>query len=240
MPHGSAEHQSGPRSGVSSDPARLTIVSSVRLYREGLAQALGKHASIAVVAECADHASALAQQPAHRAQIILIDSLSLICPGAVSPSCDDGAVPLVAYGLHEHDDTALACVRLGARGLVAADDPLDDLVVAATTVLSGEIYCSPRLATLFVREVARHGVPETEVGSRSLTAREGEIALLLQTGASNKEIARRLGIEVATVKTHVHKVLAKLQLHRRAEAAALAARRGWHARAPLRESPIRV
>jgi DNA-binding NarL/FixJ family response regulator len=118
---------------------------------------------------------------------------------------------MVAFGIPEDDDTALACVRLGASGLVAAGDPLLELVTAVKAALRGELHCSRRLAAILMREVARS--PNANAGFRCarLTPREGEIADLLERGVSNKTIARHLGIEVTTVKTHVHHVLAKLR-----------------------------
>lgn len=234
MPNESAAHPMAPFAKDSSSPARVTIVSAVRLYREGIAHALASEQRLEVVAECADYAAVLEQQPACCAQVILIDSAILMRHGLVRVGGDDSCdVPLVAFGVPEHDDAALTCARLGARGLVAASAPLADVVIATRTVLGGELYCSHRLIALFVREVARLPVPEPPSHSPPLTRREGEIATLLETGASNKEIARRLGIEVATVKTHVHSVLAKLQVHRRAEAAARAAWRGQRSRTRL-------
>lgn len=196
--------------------AQLAIVSDVRLYREGLAQVLALDPEIEV-------ATTGSTRPL---QVILADAATLLRHGSLHQLAgSETDVAVVAFGIPERDDTAFFCARLGARGFVAAEDPLIDLTVAVHTVLRGEIYCSSRLTPLFVREATRLYVPDTISDPSLLTPREAEIAALLESGCSNKAIARQLGIEVTTVKTHVHHVLSKLQLHHRAEAAARAANR---------------
>ena len=196
--------------------ARLAIVSDVRLYREGLAQVLDQDPTIEIAA--AGSARSCQAMVADAATLLRHGSFHQLVGSEVDPS-------VVAFGIPEHDDTAFFCARLGARGLVAAEDPLVDLVAAIHTVIRGEIYCSSRLTPLFVREATRLYVPDGHSDPSLLTPREAEIAVLLESGCSNKAIARQLGIEVTTVKTHVHHILSKLQLHHRAEAAARASSR---------------
>ena len=92
---------------------------------------------------------------------------------------------------------------------------------AISGLVTGEFRCSPRVAAQLVRRLRalsrERGVDETDA---RLTAREQGIAALLAEGLSNKEIARRLGIELCTVKNHVHHVLEKLHATSRAQAAA--------------------
>src|SRR5439155_827652 len=103
----------------------------------------------------------------------------------------------------------------------AREASIDDLVTVIESVARGEAICSPRVAAGLLRRVAAlaagHG---GDLPRAQLTNREREIVRLIDNGLSNKEIARALGIEVATVKNHVHNILEKLQVHRRGEAAA--------------------
>lgn len=100
-----------------------------------------------------------------------------------------------------------------------------DVIDVISAVARGEARCSPRIVGSLLRRIAalaaeRHASAQgAAIGG--LTAREAEILALLQQGLSNKMISRRLGIELATVKNHVHAVFGKLGLRRRAEAAVL-------------------
>jgi DNA-binding NarL/FixJ family response regulator len=109
--------------------------------------------------------------------------------------------------------------RAGASGLLswnAAPQQLADILRRAAR---GETPCSPDLAEAFLRR--ERDEPASAVGGDGdLTERESEIAELVARGLSNKAIASRLSIELATVKNHVHSVLEKLKVHSRGEAAA--------------------
>ena len=100
------------------------------------------------------------------------------------------------------------------------------MIDVISAVARGEARCSPRIVGSLLRRIAalaaeRHGHGQGQGSAMGLTARESEILALLQQGLSNKMISRRLGIELATVKNHVHSVFGKLGLRRRAEAAVL-------------------
>jgi two-component system nitrate/nitrite response regulator NarL len=110
---------------------------------------------------------------------------------------------------------------------VTPDGSLDDLASAVASVRRGEVLCSPGMAAGLFRRVAalarERGLDPIE---EKLTARELEVLRLIEEGRSNKEIASLLSIEVPTVKNHVHRILEKLHVHRRSEAAARARRHG--------------
>ena len=208
-----------PGRGVSR--IHLAIVSDIRLYRDGIRQVLGEDPRLEITAAASPRDLSLSHRACQRWDVVLADALTLLrLQFAEAILTVEPAPRLVAFGIPEEDDTALACARFGATGLVAADDPLADVVGAVHVVASGAIYCSPRLTALFVREVAGSYLPPAAAETALLTRREAEITAMLKAGASNKAIARQLGIEVTTVKTHVHNILAKLQIHRREEAAA--------------------
>ena len=115
----------------------------------------------------------------------------------------------------------IACAEAGASGYVPRDGTVDDLETVVESVARGEIECSPRIAASLLRRV---GALAAELRgpspNSSLTAREQEVAELLDQGLTNKEIAQQLSIAVPTVKNHVHRILDKLHVHRRTEAAA--------------------
>ena len=201
---------------------RVAIVADTRLYREGLAQVLGRNTCVSVVAIAARRDEALASLPATQPDVILVDTAMPDSCGAVRSILEH--VPharVIALGVFEDDDGVLGCAEAGVSGYVPREASIDDLMTVIESVARGEAICSPRVAAGLLRRVAALAAGNRGGLLRAhLTSREREIVRLIDDGLSNKEIARSLGIEVATVKNHVHNILEKLQVHRRGEAAA--------------------
>ena len=132
------------------------------------------------------------------------------------------AIPLVAIGIADSDTEVIACAERGFAGYVTRDGCVDELIATILGAAKGELTCSPRVAGNLMRRLGALAAeihPATSVAR--LTRREREVAALMREDLSNKEIAMRLRIEVATVKNHVHSVLDKLRVHRRSDAARL-------------------
>ena len=210
---------------------RILILSDVRLYREGLAEILNGRAELHVVGAAESGAAAVTRAGELSPDVVLVDQAMPECLGvirslvALLPS-----VKLVALGVSETEREVIDCAEAGASGYIPREGSLDDLVASLESVGRGELLCSPRAAATLLRRVACRAVSSANPASVGrLTTREAQIVRLVEQGLSNKEIASRLGIEVATVKNHVHNLLDKLQVHCRAEAAAHL--RGHHTRA---------
>lgn len=132
------------------------------------------------------------------------------------------AIPLVAIGIADSDTEVIACAERGFAAYVTRDGCVDELVATIRAAGKGELTCSPRIAGTLMRRLGALAAELHPASSMArLTRREQEIAALMRQDLSNKEIATRLRIEVATVKNHVHNVLDKLQVHRRSDAARL-------------------
>ncbi len=199
---------------------RVFIVSEVRLYRDGFARVLAERPELEVADGTAEEV--LVRLGAYQPRIVLADSLVVRTTDLVARAAEIGA-KVVAFGVAEEDEKeVLACAEAGVAGFVGREATFDELVVAMKVASRGDLCCSPRVASLLVRRiVSLSGPPSYLYENLRLTRRQGEIASLLDRGLSNKEIASRLCIDVATVKNHVHYLLEKLQVHRRAEAAAI-------------------
>jgi two-component system, NarL family, nitrate/nitrite response regulator NarL len=207
----------------------LLLVTDVRFYREGLAELLGRTPALRVIATAANGEDALAAVHRESPDIVLIDAAM---PNAIAIALALAAgaphVKVMALALRESDDDILAWAEAGAASYVPPDRSLAELVQAVESTSRGELLCPPRIAASMLRRIGALAgrAPNTAPAASpdaELTQREREIALLVEQGLSNKEIARRLGIEVATAKTHIHHILEKLHLRRRIE---IAARRG--------------
>ena len=200
---------------------RVMVVGDVRLYREGIAASLEHRADLEVLGISRSN-DAVRRADECDPDIVVLDmattgSLDLVRRMAGSMP----EVGLVAFAVEETEHDILLCAEAGAAGYVAPDGTLEDLVNTIRSVARGELLCSPRIAATLFRAL-RVQAPDTSVDrlALTLTAREREIAPLLERGLSNKEIASQLNIEVATVKNHVHNLLEKLQVSSRGEAAA--------------------
>src|SRR5438094_1123427 len=203
---------------------RVAIVADIRLYREGLARVLERQPNISVVATAATGDGSLAPLAQLAPDLVLIDMamadslaaiqrVTVIAPGA----------KVVSLSVREADDDrdVLASAEAGAIAYVPREASLEDLVAVIECAVRGEAVCSPRVAGALLRRIAALATDgRSDRVPPHLTKREREIMGLIDAGLSNKEIAKRLRIEVATVKNHVHNILEKLQVHRRGEAAA--------------------
>lgn len=201
---------------------RLAVVAEIRLYREGLAASIARRKNFMLVGVAASRTEALALVASGRPDVVVLDMASRNSLD-FARSLRSGApgVKVIAFGVEETDREILACAETGVAGYVPCQASVSDLVATIESVARGELLCSPRVAATLFRRVcslATGGGPPAP--HAVLTSREREIAVLLDRGLSNKDIARYLHIEVATVKNHVHSILEKLRVTSRGEAAA--------------------
>ena len=132
--------------------------------------------------------------------------------------------PVVVLAVDETPETVIAWAEAGAIGYVPQTTALADLVGILVSISRGSQLCSAQIAFGLLRHVARTARSDpagsTTAPAATLTRREREIGLLIGAGLSNKEIARRLDIGVATTKSHVHNLLGKMNVQHRGQAAA--------------------
>jgi DNA-binding NarL/FixJ family response regulator len=126
---------------------------------------------------------------------------------------------LVLVGADYHERQLLALIEAGMHTYASSSASLDDLVQTIKAVHRGEIVCPPQLGALVVARIAELEQSQNPSNQPGLTAREQQILRLVAAGLCNKEIGHQLSISLHTVKIHVHRILEKLQVRRRAEAA---------------------
>jgi two-component system, NarL family, nitrate/nitrite response regulator NarL len=212
--------------GIEPLNIRIMIVAAVRLYREGLATVLGARQSLTLVGLAADFDSAIASVRASRPDVILLDVNTPRTQELVRAMREEHPdAQVVGFAVDESEQDIATCAEAGVTSFVTRDVTVDGLATAISAAARGELTCSPRTAAMLFRRVAALSGVERAVRSErsvlaTLTAREREIASLLAGGQSNKEIARALTIEVATVKNHVHNILEKLHATTRAQVGA--------------------
>jgi DNA-binding NarL/FixJ family response regulator len=132
------------------------------------------------------------------------------------------SVRLIAFAVDDDIVAIVDCAEAGASSYVSANAGVNDLLAAIERAARGELLCSPRIAAELFRRVGDRTDTRqvSSVPGPSLTSRERQVLGLLRQGLSNKEIGGTLNISAATVKSHVHHLLDKLQVTSRTQAAA--------------------
>ncbi len=201
---------------------QIFILTDIRLYREGLAQVLACDPYVRVCGVAGDLHTTLSLIGERRPDVALVDlamSGSLAAVRAIR--LIDPAAKVIALGVPDIEEDLLACAEAGVAGYVSRGAGIDELIATIQRAGRGELLCSPRVAAALRERLTSLAAGQESLGTEPhLTSREREILALVERGLSNKDIARELGIEVATVKNHVHNFLDKLRVHRRGQAAA--------------------
>jgi DNA-binding NarL/FixJ family response regulator len=200
---------------------RIFVLAEIRFYREGLTDILRRQPEIEIVGAAGSWEEAAPLLRSLRPEVVVVDmattgGLQLVgAVRAVEPTSK-----VVALAVPDAEDKLLACAAAGVSGYVTRDDSLETMVAAIQSVARGELLCTPRMAAALLDRVHALTTDRTQLGSHELTPREREVLVLIGDGLSNKAIAQRLCIELPTVKNHVHHILEKLRVHRRADALA--------------------
>jgi len=199
---------------------RIVIVSEVRFLREILAEFLERDASVSVVRLCADLAEVVALSPPLQVDVVLVDAALRDGIAAVRRTRQvKPDVRIIAYAVRETKDEVIAWAEAGAIGYVPNTAAAADVVRLIADIHGGEQLCSGRVTAELLHRVAvteSLGIARNAPSpALALTSREREAAELIATGLSDKEIARRLNIRLATAKAHVHNLLGKLNVQHR-------------------------
>jgi DNA-binding NarL/FixJ family response regulator len=200
----------------------LLIGSEVRFLRESLGDCLGRDGSVAVIGYGADVAHILRMTQDLRPDVVLLDAATREGASVVRRLRESVAgVRVIVFAISESVESVLTWAEAGVAGYIPSTASMADLPSLILDISAGRQACSaPVAAGLLQRIGAGPGAaPQRGTDPPSLTPREMEIVHLISTGLSNKEIARRLNIGLATTKSHVHNALGKLNLQRRGQAA---------------------
>ncbi|MFM9613169.1 response regulator [Streptomyces niveiscabiei] len=209
---------------------RVLLADDEDLMRAGLRMMLETQADLVVVGEARDGEEAVRLAGAAKPDVVLMDVRMPVLDGVAATraiGAEGGGAPRVLIlTTFELDEYVFAAVRAGAAGFLLKRSPPEALIEGIRTLAAGEALLGPsvtrRLLAEFARATPLEPSPETARRLARLTEREHDVLLLLGRGLSNAEIAARLHIGEATVKTHVGRVLEKLGLRDRVHAVVFA------------------
>jgi len=222
-------------------PITVIVADDQAMVRDGIATLLGAAEDIEVVAQAADGSEAVRLAAEHRPDVVVMDvrmpvmdgleaTREITSPAGGAPSEDGAEGPrvlvLTTFGLDEYVYEALGA---GASGFLLKDAPVDDLRSAVRTVARGDALLAPSVTKRLIADIAArrrdrvHARPEAYA---DLTPREADVLRLVARGLSNAEIAEELVVSEQTVKTHVGRILMKLDLRDRTQAVVFAYENG--------------
>jgi DNA-binding NarL/FixJ family response regulator len=213
---------------TAGEPIAVLIADDQALVRAGFRAILEGQPGISVVGEAVDGRDALDRARRRRPDVVLMDIQMPDVDGLeatrriLSEASDDSiaVLMLTTFDLNEYVYDAL---RAGASGFLLKDVPPEQLIAAVRIVAAGDALIAPAITKRLIEQFARAAPPSTRSPQiASLTPREREVLTLVARGLSNREIAAELVLSEATVKTHVKRVLAKLEVRDRVQAVVVA------------------
>ncbi|MFI0139825.1 response regulator transcription factor [Streptomyces luteogriseus] len=211
--------------------ARVVVADDQTVVREGIVMLLGLLPGIEVVGAAGDGEEAVALVAGLAPDVVLMDLRMPRCDGVEATRrirAEHPGTQVVVLTTFADDESLFPALAAGARGYLTKDAGGDEIVRAVHSVLSGDAGLSPGIQRRLLERLseAERGPAAPSEPLDGLTARETEVLLLIAEGLSNPEIARRLHVSTATVKTHINNLFTKTRLKDRAQAVRYAYAKG--------------
>jgi len=208
---------------------RVLVVDDHPIFRDGIAALVASLPDMDVVATASDGPEALDVVRTKSVDVVLMD-LNLPTMSGVEATATITAMPdapaVLVITMVDDDDTVVAALRAGARGYVLKGAPGEEIAAAVRTVVAGGAVFGAGVAAQVLALGANPGAAAAgRDNDAGLTEREQQVLALIAEGASNPQIARTLDLSLKTVQNYVSRILDKLQVADRTQAALLAARR---------------
>ncbi|MGP9538976.1 response regulator [Brachybacterium sp. AOP43-C2-M15] len=211
-------------------PLRIALVDDQPLVRAGFAMVIDSQDDMEVITQASDGAAAVEELRARTVDVVLMDVRmprmdGIEATAEILARAAEGRAPkIIVLTTFDLDEYVVAAIRAGASGFLLKDAQPEDLLGAIRTVHRGDAVIAPSATRRLLERVISAPEPEQQDTAvlGSLTERELEVLTLMGRGFSNKEIGAELFVAEATVKTHVGRVLAKLDARDRVQAVIIA------------------
>lgn len=213
---------------MTAAPIKVMIADDQMMVRQGFTVLLDAQPDIEVVGQAVDGAEAVAKVAELVPDVVLMDIRMPGMGGIEATSLITGApgstVKVLVLTTFDLDEYVYEALRAGASGFLLKDASADQLAEAVRVIAAGEALLAPNITRRLITEFSRLGAPRAPSRARidELTERETEVLSLVAQGMSNAEIAGHLVLAEQTVKTHVGRILVKLGLRDRTQAAVFA------------------
>ncbi|MEV1080391.1 response regulator transcription factor [Streptomyces sp. NPDC050211] len=212
------------------EPARVVVADDQTVVREGIVMLLGLLPGIEVVGAAGDGDEAVKLVAELAPDVVLMDLRMPRCDGVEATRrirSEHPGTQVVVLTTYADDESLFPALRAGARGYLTKDAGGDEIVRAVRSVLSGDAGLSPSIQRRLLERLSDPEPPMAPaVPPDGLTARETEVLELIAEGLSNPEIAKKLHVSTATIKTHVNNIFTKARIKDRAQAVRYAFAKG--------------
>ena len=204
---------------------RVLLADDQAMVRAGLRMLLSGEPDIEVVGEAVNGHEAVAQAERLHPHVVLTDIRMPELDGLAATRrilAADPSARVLVLTTFDLDEYVYEALRVGASGFVLKDDPPEQLIAAVRTIAAGDALLSPTITRRVIQQFTRVHRRSAPRAVGTLTSRERDVFRLISRGLSNAEIGEQLFISDTTVKTHVTRLLQKLELRDRAQAVVLA------------------
>ncbi len=194
---------------------RILLADDHKIMREGLRHLLEKQEDMQIVAEAGDGRTAVRLVREHPPDLVVMDTVMPDLNGIEATRqiiADNPSVRIIALSMHSDRQFVIEMLKAGASGYMLKDCAFEELVNGIRSVMKDEIYLSPKISTVLLKEYMQGMSKDKTSVFLTLTNREREVLQLIAEGKTTKEIAFSLHVSVKTIETHRHQIMRKLKI----------------------------
>jgi DNA-binding NarL/FixJ family response regulator len=208
---------------------KIILADDHKIMREGLRTLLEKQPDVEIIAEAGNGRNTVKLAKELTPDIIVMDTVMPDLNGIEATRQIIAANPnikIIALSMYSDKQFVVEMLKAGASGYMIKDCAFEELIYAINSVINDQIYLSPKITTLVLKEYIRGPVKEKDSPFSILSNREREVLQLIAEGKSTKEIAFKLNVSIKTIETHRQQIMHKLEIHSIAELTKYAIREG--------------
>ncbi len=195
---------------------KIILADDHKIMREGLHTLLKKQQDLQIMAEAGDGRTAVKLVQKYSPDLVVMDAIMPDLNGIEATRQIIAANPrikIIALSMYSDRQFIIEMFKAGASGYLLKDCAFEELISAIRSVVNNQIYLSPRIATVVLKEYVRYPSGDRSSVFLILSNREREVLQLIAEGKTTKDIAHNLNVSVKTIETHRHQIMNKLKIH---------------------------